>query len=49
MDHLMQNGSKTTAGFIHLPLESECQTERAVDALSEVIRLVEASLKPLPR
>lgn len=49
MDHLAQNGSEIPAGFIHLPLESECQTERAVAALSEVIRVVEVSLKRLDR
>jgi pyroglutamyl-peptidase len=38
MDHLSQNGIKIPAGFIHLPLECDCPTDRAVTALSEAIR-----------
>lgn len=47
MDHLAQNSLAIPAGFIHLPLECDYPTARAVAALGDVIRLVEASLKRL--
>jgi pyroglutamyl-peptidase len=42
MDQIAQSGIAIHAGFIHLPLEGDYPTARAVDAISEVIRLVEA-------
>ena len=39
MDHLTQNGIAIPAGFIHLPLERDLPTDRAVEALSEIIHI----------
>lgn len=47
---LAQGGISVPSGFIHLPLESECPTNRAVAALSEVIGTITlASGKRLDR
>jgi pyroglutamyl-peptidase len=40
MDHLAQNHISIPAGFIHLPLERELPTHRAVEAISEVIMML---------
>lgn len=37
MDYLLENGIYIPAGFIHLPLECDYPTDRAVAALSEAI------------
>ncbi len=47
MDHLTQNGIAIPAGFIHLPLECDYPTDRAIAALSDVIRILEVSEKRL--
>lgn len=43
MDHLSQNGINIPAGFIHLPLECDYPTDRAVDALTETARHLNSS------
>lgn len=40
LDFLKTNAIRIPAGFIHLPLESDFPTARAVDALSEVVRIL---------
>lgn len=40
MDHLAQNRLSIPAGFIHLPLERDLPTDRAVEAISEVISML---------
>ncbi|MFM2197092.1 MAG: pyrrolidone-carboxylate peptidase [Verrucomicrobiota bacterium] len=40
MNHLAQNHISIPAGFIHLPLERELPTHRAVEAISEVIMML---------
>jgi pyroglutamyl-peptidase len=40
LDHLGHSGIAIPAGFIHLPLESDYPTTRAVAALSEMIRMI---------
>jgi pyroglutamyl-peptidase len=48
MDHLLENGIYIPAGFIHLPLECEYPTDRAVAALSEAIgSIISDTRKPL--
>jgi pyroglutamyl-peptidase len=40
LETIEQRSMNTLAGFIHLPLETDYPTERAVDAISHVIRLL---------
>ena len=40
MHHLAQNRAAIPAGFIHLPLERDFPTDRAVDAISDLILLL---------
>lgn len=40
MDHLAQNGLAIPAGFIHLPLERDFPTDRAVEAISDLIMML---------
>jgi pyroglutamyl-peptidase len=39
LDHLAESGIAIPAGFIHLPLECDYPTARAVEALSEVLNI----------
>jgi pyroglutamyl-peptidase len=40
MDHLAQNGLAIPAGFIHLPLERDFPTDRAVEAIFDLIMML---------
>jgi len=40
LDHLADSGMSIPAGFIHLPLEVDYPTTRAVDALTEMLQMI---------
>ncbi len=44
LETIEQRSMNTLAGFIHLPLETDYPTERAVDAVSQIIRLLDRRL-----
>lgn len=49
LHHLMENKTTIPAGFIHLPLENEFPTGRAVAALSETLGIIAALVQGNPR